>query len=306
MKVSKYIAISFLSAAFLMTAIALPAQAEDNNENNVRGSRPNLPEQASARAHHVQKCLELSRVLRQGASGKEVEDLQQFLKEEGHFDFDQITGYFGPVTERALQRFQAAEGIVSQGNPQSTGYGQAGPRTLAQIAKKSCLTEGVDRDRSEDTDEKDDEDETVDEEETVEDLRAQIEVLQSEIAKLQAKIDKLLEDENGDLEAIDEARTTAETWMENESPTYSYDGENLELTEEEETEAGVFEFTFEFQSRAGGYGDREGQMVTQVITPHTTVVTVEYDEENDEYNVTSAITDEKYDELNEEMLNGDL
>lgn len=294
MRVSKYIVLPLLSAAFLLTAAVLPVQAEDEDESNDENRfRSHLPEQASARAHQVQECLQLSRVLRQGASGKEVEDLQRFLDEEGHFDFNEITGYFGPITERALQRFQAAEGIVTQGDPQSTGYGQAGPKTMAQIAKKSCLTGRLDRDESDD---EDDDDDAVEEDETVEDLQARIKLLQDEIARLQAKIDELLEDENTELENIDEARASAETWMEEQSPTYTYDGSDLELTGEEEIDDVTFEFTFEFQSAAAGYGDRTDQMLAQVITDHTTVVRVENNE------VVSAITDEVYDELNDEML----
>lgn len=43
------------------------------------------------------------------------------------------TSYFGPATEAALQKYQAANGIVTSGNPQSTGYGRVGPQTLSSI-----------------------------------------------------------------------------------------------------------------------------------------------------------------------------
>lgn len=43
------------------------------------------------------------------------------------------TDYFGPATMAALQAFQAANGIVSSGDPRSTGYGNLGPITLAKI-----------------------------------------------------------------------------------------------------------------------------------------------------------------------------
>ena len=50
-------------------------------------------------------------------------------------------------------------------------------------------------------------------------------------------------------------------------------------------------FTFEFQSRHAGYGDRTGEMLAQVITPHKVVVTVEKDE------ITAAVMDGEWDIL---------
>src|SRR6185295_12563709 len=42
-------------------------------------------------------------------------------------------GYFGSLTQAAVQRFQAAQGIVSSGTPSTTGYGRVGPTTMARI-----------------------------------------------------------------------------------------------------------------------------------------------------------------------------
>ncbi|VAW31933.1 hypothetical protein MNBD_CPR01-2, partial [hydrothermal vent metagenome] len=40
-----------------------------------------------------------------------------------------ISGYFGHLTSRAVQRFQCAYNIVCEGNPWTTGYGVFGPKT---------------------------------------------------------------------------------------------------------------------------------------------------------------------------------
>lgn len=81
------------------------------------------------------------------------------------------------------------------------------------------------------------------------------------------------------------------------SPTYTYDGEGLRHTE---TQKGgcdsCWVFTFTFTSRSAGYGDRTGQMVAQVITPHTAGVTVEYGK------VTRAVLDEQWDMIDQEMV----
>ncbi len=95
---------------------------------------------------------------------------------------------------------------------------------------------------------------------------------------------------------IEDSRDIATNWMETEAPTYVFDGSGLELIEEEEVDSGTFEFTFNFESSAAGYGDREDEPVAQVITPHTTVVTVKEGE------VISAITDDVFSELDGQMI----
>ncbi len=43
------------------------------------------------------------------------------------------TNYFGSLTERAVQKFQAKYDVVSSGTPNSTGYGVVGPKTRAKL-----------------------------------------------------------------------------------------------------------------------------------------------------------------------------
>jgi len=92
-------------------------------------------------------------------------------------------------------------------------------------------------------------------------------------------------------------KTVAEVWIENNAPTYVYDGYNLKHKQTNALRCdGCFEFIYEFQSRQAGYGNRTDQVLAQVITPHTIKIVVETGM------ITSAITDEKYDELNKELL----
>ncbi len=57
-----------------------------------------------------------------------VTRLQQFLG-------GRVTGYFGPMTLGLVQRWQASHGLVSSGDPESTGFGYVGPRTRAAMAQ---------------------------------------------------------------------------------------------------------------------------------------------------------------------------
>lgn len=88
----------------------------------------------------------------------------------------------------------------------------------------------------------------------------------------------------------------AERWVEEESPTYTYDGSGLEYVGVSEGESLTYEHTFTFESAQAGYGNREGQMTAQVITPHQIVITIENGE------VVGAVTDGVFDEIAGEMI----
>ncbi len=85
----------------------------------------------------------LVRNLYRGLKGQDVTNLQNFLISKGHLDTGNNTGFFGPLTEAAVKKFQAAQGIVSSGTPLTTGYGSVGPKTRARInpllSSASCL-----------------------------------------------------------------------------------------------------------------------------------------------------------------------
>ena len=93
----------------------------------------------------------------------------------------------------------------------------------------------------------------------------------------------------------EEAEALAEEWVRNYSPTYTFDGSSLIVVSSEEVD-GSIKVYLSFESNAAGYGDRSDEMVAQVITPHTTVVTIEGDE------IVSVVTDETFDEMKEEMI----
>ncbi len=86
-----------------------------------------LPAQAGAAA------IPLTRNISFGSRGGDVAVLQRLLISEGLLA-SEATGYFGALTQAAVQRFQAQNGIVSSGSPSTTGYGAVGPKTRAFIA----------------------------------------------------------------------------------------------------------------------------------------------------------------------------
>ena len=80
-------------------------------------------------------CPMLSRGLRIGASGSDVSSLQNFLRSVGFYTYPVITGYYGVVTQQAVQQWQAQNGVVSFGTPNTTGFGSIGPATRTAIQR---------------------------------------------------------------------------------------------------------------------------------------------------------------------------
>lgn len=69
-----------------------------------------------------------------GDRGEDVTELQTYLATNASiYPSGLVTGYFGALTQAGVQRFQAAQGIVSSGSPSTTGYGRVGPQTMARI-----------------------------------------------------------------------------------------------------------------------------------------------------------------------------
>ena len=78
--------------------------------------------------------LSLARQLDLGDSGEDVTRLQQFLaRDTSIYPEGLVTGYYGTLTEAAVERFQARCGIVSSGSAATTGYGRIGPSTIKEL-----------------------------------------------------------------------------------------------------------------------------------------------------------------------------
>lgn len=54
-------------------------------------------------------------LLKRGAKGSEVTMIQATLKELGYYTYSKTTGFYGSITEKAVKRFQKANGIYPDG-----------------------------------------------------------------------------------------------------------------------------------------------------------------------------------------------
>ena len=77
--------------------------------------------------------LTLTRTLYRGIRGTDVTSLQTFLIQKGHLAPTNATGFYGPITMQAVQKYQCAQSIVCSGNEATTGYGVVGAKTRAKL-----------------------------------------------------------------------------------------------------------------------------------------------------------------------------
>lgn len=71
-------------------------------------------------------------------TGGQVTKLQTLLRAGGFYVYPEVTGYYGSVTQSAVERYQAARGIVSSGTPDSNGFGAVGPQTRTRLNQEHC------------------------------------------------------------------------------------------------------------------------------------------------------------------------
>lgn len=94
----------------------------------------NLKKQQSSIQTELQNTLALTRELRRGMSGDDVARLQEILSTDPDIYPERlITGTYGPLTEKAVKKFQQKFGIEQVGN--------VGPKTLSQL--NNLLTFGA-------------------------------------------------------------------------------------------------------------------------------------------------------------------
>ena len=104
-----------------LTAPSIPSSALPSLQAITSSSQPSTPSTST-------------RKLYRGLSGSDVTTLQQFLISQGLLTQRSATGYFGALTEAAVQKWQSQKGIVSSGTPSTSGYGAVGPMTRSVMA----------------------------------------------------------------------------------------------------------------------------------------------------------------------------
>lgn len=99
--------------------------------NEVMAKRAHAGASATTQSPPITSCFLISRTLYRGMTGNDVSRLQTFLIDQGFLGAGNATGFFGSLTEAAVQAWQSARNIVSYGSPSATGWGVVGPKTRA-------------------------------------------------------------------------------------------------------------------------------------------------------------------------------
>lgn len=82
----------------------------------------------------TQPLVFTERNLYRGMKGDGVRKLQELLARDPQiYPSGEATGYYGFLTQAAVQNFQCKYNLVCGGDPETTGYGIVGPKTMAKI-----------------------------------------------------------------------------------------------------------------------------------------------------------------------------
>jgi len=80
--------------------------------------------------------LRLTNTLYYGLFSNEVSLLQSYLATlPGIYPEALVTGYYGKLTQKAVQRYQCKYNIICQGSPRETGWGVVGKRTREEMGR---------------------------------------------------------------------------------------------------------------------------------------------------------------------------
>ena len=133
------IAAGFIAPENAATARAAVTSSNTTTTNATRTTTATNTNTTSSNYTDQNGCIVINSDLVTGMSGSAVTALQKFLKSQNLFSAD-ATGYYGAVTQGAVEAFQKAQGIVLNGTPETTGLGKVGPTTRNFIANISCGT----------------------------------------------------------------------------------------------------------------------------------------------------------------------
>lgn len=152
--IKKYIVISLALILFFSSAPLVSAENENDNaeptieqlleqiqilQDQIKTLQEQIKQLIEQKQTIRQEVLTLTRQLREGMRGEDVKLLQEMLATDPEiYPEGLVTGYFGPMTKRAVHRFQSKAGIDQ--------VGQVGPQTLErinQIFEQGVKGEGV-------------------------------------------------------------------------------------------------------------------------------------------------------------------
>ncbi|MCD6270731.1 hypothetical protein J7J23_03080, partial [bacterium] len=124
---------------------------------------------------------------------KEVKALQELLSKDKDIYPQGITsGFYGKLTQQAVQRFQCKYRIVCYGTPYTTGYGTVGPKTREKL--RQVYGSGLAANAQE-TNKQPLSNQSLEKQEAIQQLKEKIKQLQQQIIQLMSQLVELLNQE---------------------------------------------------------------------------------------------------------------
>lgn len=126
------------NSALIATLLEQVALLQTQIEAIIASSTPATPiaTEIATSTPAVVGCPNITRTLLFGMRGSDVTELQNYLISENLLSADSASGFFGALTEAAVQAWQSAQAIMTEGTATSTGFGAVGPKTRAALS--SC------------------------------------------------------------------------------------------------------------------------------------------------------------------------
>lgn len=123
----------------LLSSFGADQSVIDNVNASLHGTATASGSTSANSGSSLSSGCNIVRTLQLGSSGSDVSCLQKMLANDPSvYPEGIVSGYFGPATERAIKRWQAAQGVVSSGDANTTGYGVVGTKTRAKLNGNIC------------------------------------------------------------------------------------------------------------------------------------------------------------------------
>ncbi len=119
-----------VGTAVVSTPAATPTPVVTATPTPAPATQQTTPQVTAPTTIQVTGGTPFTKRLAVGSKGSDVQQLQEMLVNDGVYPEGIISGTYGQLTRKAVQKFQEKYGIAKQGDP---GYGDVGPNTRVKL-----------------------------------------------------------------------------------------------------------------------------------------------------------------------------
>lgn len=120
---------STLSGLLVTTPIVMPSSTAVSVPTSSVPVSPVASSSVATSTVTIVQAFNFTTTLYLGLRGNAVKALQNILVTQGDLGANYATGFYGALTQKAVQQFQCAQNVVCTGSPWTTGWGMVGGKT---------------------------------------------------------------------------------------------------------------------------------------------------------------------------------